>query len=89
MFWRRGGRVLSMLAVPFALAAALLGGAVRSFEQGGLSLARLIAALAVLLFAIAAFSVLRLGQQRRPVPIGARAAEQVEEKKEPEPEPET
>ena len=84
MFWRRGGRVLSMLAVPFALAAALLGGAVRSFEQGGLSLARLIAALAVLLFAIAAFSVLRLGQQRRPVPIGARAAEQVEETKEAE-----
>ena len=73
-----------MLAVPFALAAALLGGAVSSFQKGGMSLGSFIASLAVLLCAFAAFSVLRLGQQRRPVPIGARAAEQVEETKEAE-----
>ena len=38
LFWRRGGRLLALLAVPFALGAVLLGGAMRSFRQGGMSL---------------------------------------------------
>lgn len=81
LFWRRGGRMLSLLAVPFALGAALLGGAMRSVRLGGMSLASFLAALAVLLLAFAAFSVLRLGlDERRLAVANARA----EKEKEPE-----
>ena len=89
LFWRRGGRLLALLAVPFALGAALLGGALRSFKLGGMSLASFIAALAVLLFAIAAFSVLRLGvEERRQALAEARAEKEQEAEAEPEPAPE-
>ena len=89
LFWRRGGRLLALLAVPFALGAALLGGALRSFKLGGMSLASFIAALAVLLFAIAAFSVLRLGvEERRQALAEARAEKEQEAESEPEPAPE-
>ena len=92
LFWRRGGRMLSLLAAPFAIAAALLGGAIQSVLQGGMPLLRLIAALAVLLFAIGAFSVLGLGKDAAPKPAlaegEAEEAEATEKTEEPASEPE-
>ena len=65
-----------------AIAAALLGGAIQSVQQGGMPLLRLIAAVAVMLFAIGAFSVLGLGKDAAPKP--ALAEGEAGEAKEPE-----
>jgi hypothetical protein len=51
----------------------------RSFQQGGMSLASLLAALAVLLLAFAAFSVLRLGLDERRLAIANARAEKEKE----------
>ena len=84
--------MLSLLAVPFAIAAALLGGAIQSVQQGGMPLLRLIAAVAVMLFAIGAFSVLGLGEDAAPKPALAEGeageAKEPEESEEPASEPE-
>ena len=81
LMWRRGGRMLSLLAVPFAIAAALLGGVMPYLQQGGMSLWRVIAALAVLLLSIGTFSVLGLGEDA-PKPLAADGPDEAPEEPE-------
>ena len=84
LFWRRGGRMLSLLAVPFAIAAALLGGPVSAAMQGGMPLARLIAAVCVCLLAICAFSVLGLAKDPAPRRVTAKDGDETAEEAEEE-----
>lgn len=67
LIWRKGGRAAALISVPCALAAVLLGGAKysRTLADGsGNGLLQFLAALALLLFALAAVTVLQMGLER-------------------------
>ena len=71
LMWRRGGWRMLRARGCLAIAAALLGGVMPYLRQGGMSLWRVVAALAVLLLSIGAFSVLPPPQRRdaqKPLP---------------------